>query len=132
MDDGELGLGFVGQGGAGTHLFGAGVRIGDDGTVLGVGHQTLGAQDLGVPSQLGHIGRGSQKDVEVKLVVVESGDGGVGEDLDSKSFAGAKGNFDLASESGFEDVEMKIDAFTFTGGGDNRLEGFLRSVGLVF
>ena len=48
VDDGELGLGFVGNCGAGAHLFGAGSGIGDDGPVFGVGHQAFGAENFSI------------------------------------------------------------------------------------
>lgn len=132
MDDGEFGLGFVGNGSARAHLFGAGDGVGDDGAVLGVRHQAFGAEDLGVLGQLGHVGGGGQKDVEVKLVIVEGGDSFVGENFDADGFAGRKGDLDLTTETGFEGVDVEIDTFVFaTGSRDELFEGRLEGGSLV-
>ena len=131
VDDGEFGLGFERYRSAGTHLFSAGGGIGHDGAIFGVRHQALRTQDLGVLGQFAHIGGSSQKNVEVKLIVVEGGDSLVGEDLDFKGFTGREGNFDFAAEAGFEGIGVEIDALVRAGGSDKQFEGRLGGVGEV-
>ena len=128
VDDGELGLGFKGDGGAGAHLLGAGGGIGDDGPIFGVRHQAFGAEDFGVLGQFGHVGGCGQKQIEVKFVIVEGGDGLVGEDFDADGLAGRKGDLDLATETGFESVEVEINAFFLAGQRQKLLKGRLGGV----